>query len=379
MPGQVITLALIHIPPEARAIIVAGRRAVPSRAAEVMINEAAAQILNAHVGSVIQLRGFRPDQLQQALNGAALRPEVTLPAVRVAGIIRTPGDLSDNPGVPTDVTFAGTGFHQRDGGLLPSVRCLGRQPVRLTFHLKRGAAGLAAFEARGKAPGRQPCADPGRAATTASWQRRPARNVLAGAGAVAVRGHRGAGDARHRGARASPGRRTPASDDFPVLRALGTSPRQLFAVALAPGALVAAAGMVLAIPVAYGLSAFTPIGLARRAEISPGFSFNAAILLGGAAAACAAAGGPGSDHGAARAQDRHRHARGRGWEPGFTGGAVDGRQAVPADGGVGRAPGVRAGPRPHGRPGPLGHLRHGGGARRGDGGRWCSGPAWPTS
>ena len=35
--------------------------------------------------------------------------------------------------------------------------------------------------------------------------------------------------------------------------------------------------------IAYGLSAFTPIGLARRAEVSPGFSFNAAILLGGAA------------------------------------------------------------------------------------------------
>jgi FtsX-like permease family len=75
-----------------------------------------------------------------------------------------------------------------------------------------------------------------------------------------------------------------ASDDFPALRALGVSRRQLFAVALAPGALVAAGGMALAIPIAYGLSALTPIGLARRAEISPGFSFNAAILLGGAAA-----------------------------------------------------------------------------------------------
>ena len=42
--------------------------------------------------------------------------------------------------------------------------------------------------------------------------------------------------------------------------------------------------MVLAVPVAYGLSVFTPVGLARRAEISPGFFFNAAILLGGAAA-----------------------------------------------------------------------------------------------
>ena len=74
-----------------------------------------------------------------------------------------------------------------------------------------------------------------------------------------------------------------ASDDFPVLRALGSSRGQLVAVALAPGALVAAAGMILAIPAAYALSVFTPVGLARRAEISPGFSFDAPALLGGAA------------------------------------------------------------------------------------------------
>ena len=73
-----------------------------------------------------------------------------------------------------------------------------------------------------------------------------------------------------------------AAEDFPVLRALGCSRAQLGAVALAPGALVAAAGMALAIPAAYALSVFTPIGLARRAEISPGFAFDAPVLLGGA-------------------------------------------------------------------------------------------------
>jgi hypothetical protein len=40
--------------------------------------------------------------------------------------------------------------------------------------------------------------------------------------------------------------------------------------------------MVLAIPAAYALSVFTPVGLARRAEISPGLSFDTPILLGGA-------------------------------------------------------------------------------------------------
>ncbi|MGH3284199.1 MAG: FtsX-like permease family protein, partial [Streptosporangiaceae bacterium] len=67
------------------------------------------------------------------------------------------------------------------------------------------------------------------------------------------------------------------------MRSLGATPRQLTTAALAPGALVAVAGMALAIPAAYLLSWFTPIGLARRAEISPGFEFDVAVLLGGAA------------------------------------------------------------------------------------------------
>ena len=41
--------------------------------------------------------------------------------------------------------------------------------------------------------------------------------------------------------------------------------------------------MTLAVPVAYALSVFMPIGLARRAEVSPGLSFDAAAVLGGAA------------------------------------------------------------------------------------------------
>jgi hypothetical protein len=88
----VTTWALIDTPPQSRAIIVAGRRPSPSRADEVMINETAARILRAHVGSMIQLRGFRPDQLMPVLNNEVLHPAVALPDVRVTAIIRTPTD-----------------------------------------------------------------------------------------------------------------------------------------------------------------------------------------------------------------------------------------------------------------------------------------------
>ena len=145
-PGQVTTWALIHSPPQARAIIVAGRRPSPARAGEVMINESAARILGAHVGSVIQLRGFRPDQVMQVLNNQVLHPTVTLPDVRVTAIIRTPTDLGDS-GAPSDVTFAGTGslfltaaFYHRFAGSVGNM-------AGLSFHLDRGLAGLPAFRA----------------------------------------------------------------------------------------------------------------------------------------------------------------------------------------------------------------------------------------
>jgi hypothetical protein len=285
VPGQsqVITLALIDSPPQVRALSVAGRQAVSSRASEVMIDEAAARALSAHIGSVIHMRGYRPDQLHQVLNGAVLRPGVALPGVRVVGIIRTPADLTENPDVPSDVTFAGrktiyatAAFYHRFAASVASASAL-------VFHLKRGAAGLADFEAQvkrvaGDRAQVEPGSDDSIAAVTA--QRGTSFQALALVLFGAIVALAMAVIVAQNIARQA----YTTSADFPVLRALGASGRQLFAVALAPGGLAAAAGMVLAVPIAYGLSAFTPIGLARRAEVSPGLSFDAAILLGGAAA-----------------------------------------------------------------------------------------------
>ncbi len=279
-PGQVTTWALIDTPPQSRAIVVAGRRPNPARADEVMINEAAARVLGAHVGSVIQLRGFRPSQVMAVLNNQALHPTVTLPDVRVVTIIRTPTDLA-NSGAPSDVTFAGTGslfltaaFYHRFGGSVGNM-------AGLSFHLRRGLAGLPAFKAEvnrltgGRAQFELGSDDAIAAAAVQRGTGLQALALLLFGIIVALAMLVIVGQSVARLAHI-------ASDDFPVLRALGSSRGQLIAVALAPGALVAAAGMVLAIPAAYALSVFTPVGLARRAEISPGFSFDTSILLGGA-------------------------------------------------------------------------------------------------
>jgi hypothetical protein len=284
-PGQVITFALIHRPPQQRAIMVAGRLAAPSRASEVMINESAARVLNARVGSVIHLRGYRPDQWQQVVNGAVLHPGVALPDVRVTGITRTPADLAAGLGVPTDVTFLGTGTILATAAFYHRFAASVASQSSLVFHLKRGTAGLAAFETEvkrlaGNRAQIQTQTGSDDAIVAASVQRGTSVQALAlllfgvlvGLAMLVI-----VAQSIIRQIHAS-------AEDFPVLRALGTSAGQRFAVALAPGALIAAGGMVLAIPVAYGLSALTPIGLARQAEISPGFSFDAAILLSGAAA-----------------------------------------------------------------------------------------------
>ena len=274
------TWALVDTPPQSRAIVVAGLRPNPARADEVMINEVAARVLGAHVGSVIQLRGFRPSQVMAVLNNQALHPTVTLPDVRVTAIIRTPSDLA-NSGAPSDVTFAGTGslfltaaFYHRFAGSVGNM-------AGLSFHLRRGLAGLPAFKAEvNRLTGDRAQFELGSddAIAAAAVQRGTGLQALAlllfgiiVALALLVIVGQSVARLAHI-----------ASDDFPVLRALGSSRRQLAAVALAPGALIAAAGMALAIPAAYVLSVFTPVSLARRAEISPGLSFDAPVLLGGA-------------------------------------------------------------------------------------------------
>jgi hypothetical protein len=362
--GEVITQAIVHRPPQSRAIVLAGRDAVQSRANEVMLNESAARALHAHVGSVLEMRGYRPSELQQVMNGAKLPLDVSLGSVVVTGIIRLPTDLTDNAAADADVTYAGQGdviataaFYQKYAASVGNF-------TGMSFQLKQGAAGLSAFAAQVRhLAGNDAQFELGddNAAAGAFAQRGTtlealALLVFAIIVALALLVVVGQSLARQTYA---------AAGDFPALRSLGATPRQLTAVALAPGALVAVAGMALAIPAAFLLSWFTPIGLARRAEISPGFAFDAAALLGGAGVlalllAARAAAAP-RRAGTAPGGGRPRPGRPRVAGPG----GIPGR-------GVGHPASVRAGPRPVSVPG----SRMAKGAEAWpDAGRWCSGQA----
>ena len=177
-------------------------------------------------------------------------------------------DLAENPGAPTDVTFIGNGAIFATAAFYHRFAASVGNAAGLAFHLKRGAAGLPAFEAEVKRlSGNHAQIQTGRDDSVAAASAR--RGTSLQALALVLFGVIVALAMLVIVAQSTARQAYATSGDFPVLRALGTTPRQLFAVALAPAALVAAGGMALAIPVAYGLSALMPIGLARRAEISP--------------------------------------------------------------------------------------------------------------
>jgi putative ABC transport system permease protein len=73
-----------------------------------------------------------------------------------------------------------------------------------------------------------------------------------------------------------------SSVEFGTLRAVGMSRHQLFQVGMFRASLMGAAAAAAAVPVAFLLSPFTPIGLARVAEPHPGFSADGPMLAIGA-------------------------------------------------------------------------------------------------
>jgi FtsX-like permease family len=74
----------------------------------------------------------------------------------------------------------------------------------------------------------------------------------------------------------------------PTLRALGMSRAQLVALGTARAAVIALPATLLSVLLAFLLSPVAPVGRARELEPDPGFDFNAALIVLGAAAVLAA-------------------------------------------------------------------------------------------
>jgi ABC-type lipoprotein release transport system permease subunit len=155
------------------------------------------------------------------------------------------------------------------------------------FRLKHGAADIPAFQAAADRVVEAAGAESGQAGLNAQSQRtakvqraiRPQATALYGfAILAALAGLLVVGQALARQLAVD-------AIDYPALRAMGMSPRQLLAVALARVGIVGGGGAVLGAALAIATSSLMPIGPARVAEPNPGVAVNAAVVVIGAIAA----------------------------------------------------------------------------------------------
>jgi hypothetical protein len=272
-----------------RYLLVAGRRPDPGQPLEVVVNEKLAARRRVGPGGTLRLWAYTPRQAEHPdvmRPGADFLPDGPALDLTVTAVGRWPQNLQ--PGtVDEDVIYLGT-----EGAYLTPA-------FWRTYHDRAGVVGGAADEAfrlhdgqrdleafttavRGLPGGRDAVIQVGSDAESAAREAEQAIHVQAVAllvfaalTAFAALLVVGQGIARQVQLDAS---------ERPILTALGMTSGQLAAVAMARPVLVGAAGSLLAVTLAVLASPLTPIGLARQAEIDPGWSVDAPVLAVGAVA-----------------------------------------------------------------------------------------------
>lgn len=246
--------------------LLAGRLPAPGRADEADISFATAQSLHVGVG----------DLLPVTFLGASGRP--VRAQFRVVGVDAAPSEFPPQYGTAIDIVWTTPAFGQRMSATVTSTR-------NLALWLRHGPADLPAVEAGisrmagGKALSEYPLAP--QAANTRRSIHLQAVTLWLLAGLLALLGLIITGQLLIRLTAVE-------SAGFPVLAAVGMSPAQLTVAGLARAAIIGAAGAVLALAVALGLSPLFPVGLAAVAELHPGVDADWPALLAGMAAVVAA-------------------------------------------------------------------------------------------
>jgi ABC-type lipoprotein release transport system permease subunit len=247
--------------------VLSGRVFDPQAPGEAVVEFSTAARLRLHVGSVIQLI-FRNLTDQNLPNGSVipLRSE----SVRVVGVVAGPGLFPAIGVTAPGLVFTSPAFVRHfgvrldpDAGLLLRLRGGHRDVSGFLHDLADAGLGSVDIEiAREKTVGVQRSI---RYEVLALW-------ALAGLVAIAAFAALGQSLARQVFV---------DSADHPILRAIGMSHRQLFALGMLRVAVVATAGATLAVPVSWLLSSWTPIGLARIAEPTPGFAADPRVWVVG--------------------------------------------------------------------------------------------------
>jgi ABC-type antimicrobial peptide transport system permease subunit len=247
--------------------VLAGRLPGPDAPGEVAVDQAGAQQLHLHVGSVLRMAAIDNSNHLRPLTEHVVGVFVTRFSVVAVTYLDRVAQFMASPALYREL---GPRYHAFDGVYL---------------RLKHGAS-LAAISGQAQdlakrypATGKQVfIADEATQAATIQRAIRPqavalalfalalALTALLIVGQVAVR------------------TLASAAQDNGTLAALGLTRRQLFAASMAEAAAAAVAGAIVAVAIAIAVSPLTPIGPARLAEPHPGVSVNAGVLAAGAAA-----------------------------------------------------------------------------------------------
>ncbi|MCU1463432.1 MAG: hypothetical protein JWO37_3507 [Acidimicrobiales bacterium] len=273
-------IAFVHVPHQRAAhgpILVDGHRPDRQREDEVSINEFAARNLHLGIGSHLTFGAFGRDQTDDWLAGGVVEPRGPRVTVRVTGVVRSSDDVTTTA-VPPDVLYMSRNnvlftdaFFQR---YRDEVANFG---VASSVGLRRGTADYPAWErAAHTVAGPDAQVGPGSDERTSGKETERSTHLqavglwlFAGLAALAsllvlgqAIGFQMALDAR----------------DTSTLVALGFTRAQLIVTALLRPGVIALGGGAGALVVAMALSPLTQIGLARVAEVHPGFDVNVAVL-----------------------------------------------------------------------------------------------------
>jgi MacB-like periplasmic core domain/FtsX-like permease family len=265
-----------------RPLILAGRQPHPGRVEEVGLSESLARRWRVRPGGTIRLRALAPDQLFSAMMGERLTPGGPALTLTVVAIQRLPEDLDTDPEATEGIVSLTPAFYRT---YKDRIACFPPEPY---VRLQGGQADLAGFAAATRRLARNSAEvsteTPADRATRVGQAIRVEAvalllfAVLATLAALVLVGQTFSRELFL------------AREGNETLRALGMSRPQRFAAAMAPVALVGAVGGLVGAGLAVLASPLTPMGLARQAEPSPGFTVHLAGLGIGVAATLALTG-----------------------------------------------------------------------------------------
>lgn len=259
-----------------RPRLLLGRLPGAERADEVAVNEALARRLHLEPGDHLTLQGPTPAELQACYETGGCDRLRGGPAARVVvvGVTRSLSDLDDRT-FDSFGAIVSRAFYRTYGERTASPGS------GLFVHLAGGEAALPAFRKAVTGISEHLEVEAGSSGTVDDALRVQSQGLLVFAAAAAVAGLVAVGQAYARLAAAG-------AAGLATLGVLGAGRRQRWMAALGPVAIVAPAGAVLAVILAWLASPLLPIGLGRRAEPHPGAAFDTAVLLWGGLALTAA-------------------------------------------------------------------------------------------